>query len=107
PPDLINIEGTHEQNVKNEQIITQPTKGPSGNNTEVSVSISESLVLDVPRSYISSQTSTSSNPVPQDRWSKYQHIELVNIIGDPGEGMFTRSMAAMLITASASECLFA
>ncbi|GJW91645.1 retrovirus-related pol polyprotein from transposon TNT 1-94 [Tanacetum coccineum] len=77
PPDLINTEGTHEQNIKNEQIITQPTKGPSGNNTEVSV------------------------------WSKDQHIELVNIIGDPGEGMLTRSMAAKLITASASECLFA
>ncbi|GJU89599.1 retrovirus-related pol polyprotein from transposon TNT 1-94 [Tanacetum coccineum] len=54
PPDLINTEGTHEQNVQNEQIITQLTEGPSGNNTEVS-----------------------------DRWSKDQHIELVNIIGDP------------------------
>ncbi|GJZ98103.1 retrovirus-related pol polyprotein from transposon TNT 1-94 [Tanacetum coccineum] len=42
-----------------------------------------------------------------DRWSKYQHIKLVNIIADPGEGMLTRSMAANLITASASECLFA
>ncbi|GKB79410.1 retrovirus-related pol polyprotein from transposon TNT 1-94 [Tanacetum coccineum] len=39
PPDLINTEGTHEQNVQNEQIITQPTKGPSENNTEVLVSI--------------------------------------------------------------------
>ncbi|GJZ61650.1 retrovirus-related pol polyprotein from transposon TNT 1-94 [Tanacetum coccineum] len=28
------------------------------------------------------------------------------IIGDPGEGMLTRSMAAKLTTASASECLF-
>ncbi|GKF10684.1 retrovirus-related pol polyprotein from transposon TNT 1-94, partial [Tanacetum coccineum] len=41
-----------------------------------------------------------------DRWSKDQHIELVDIIGDPGEGMLTRSMAAKLTTASASECLF-
>ncbi|GJU02645.1 retrovirus-related pol polyprotein from transposon TNT 1-94 [Tanacetum coccineum] len=75
PPDLINTEGTHEQNVQNDQMITQPTDVPSGNNTE-------------------------------DRWSRDQHIELVNIIGDPGEGMLTKSMAAKLIAASASGCLF-
>ncbi|GJR97604.1 reverse transcriptase domain-containing protein [Tanacetum coccineum] len=34
-------------------------------------------------------------------------LNLVNIIGDPGEDMLTRSMAAKLTTASASECLFA
>ncbi|GKA46174.1 retrovirus-related pol polyprotein from transposon TNT 1-94 [Tanacetum coccineum] len=70
PPDLINAEGTHEQNVQNEQIITQPTEGPSGNNTEVLVSISKSLVPDVPQSHISNQASTSSHHIPQDRWSK-------------------------------------
>ncbi|GJR88240.1 retrovirus-related pol polyprotein from transposon TNT 1-94 [Tanacetum coccineum] len=75
PPDLINTEGTHEQNVQNDQMITQPTDIPSGNNTE-------------------------------DRLSRDQHIELVNIIGDHGEGMLTRSMAAKLTAASASECLF-
>ncbi|GKE54529.1 hypothetical protein Tco_1489685 [Tanacetum coccineum] len=106
-PDLINTKETHEQNVQNEQITTQPTEGPSGNNIEVSVSINESLVPDVPQSHISNQASTSSHPAPQDRWSKDQHIELVNIIGDPGEGMLTRSMAAKLTAASASECLFA
>ncbi|GJU48808.1 retrovirus-related pol polyprotein from transposon TNT 1-94 [Tanacetum coccineum] len=31
----------------------------------------------------------------------------MNIIGDPGKGMLTRSMAAKLTAASASECLFA
>nr|GEY02306.1 retrovirus-related Pol polyprotein from transposon TNT 1-94 [Tanacetum cinerariifolium] len=41
-----------------------------------------------------------------DRWSRDQHIKLVNIIGDPREGMLTKSMAAKLITASASKCLF-
>ncbi|GKC48333.1 retrovirus-related pol polyprotein from transposon TNT 1-94, partial [Tanacetum coccineum] len=99
--------GTHEQNVQNDQMITQPTDVPSGNNTEVSGSITESLVPDVTQSHISNQASTSSHLVPQDRWSRDQHIELVNIIGDPGEGMLTRSMAAKLTTASASECLFA
>ncbi|GKA66798.1 retrovirus-related pol polyprotein from transposon TNT 1-94, partial [Tanacetum coccineum] len=39
PPNLINTEGTHEQNVQNDQMITQPTDIPSG-------SITESLVPD-------------------------------------------------------------
>ncbi|GJR03391.1 retrovirus-related pol polyprotein from transposon TNT 1-94 [Tanacetum coccineum] len=107
PPDPINTEGTHEQNIQNDQMITQPTDVPSGNNTEVSGSIIEPLVPDVTQSHITNQASTSSHPVPQDRWSRDQHIELVNIIGDPGEGMLTRSMAAKLTAASASECLFA
>ncbi|GJR36581.1 retrovirus-related pol polyprotein from transposon TNT 1-94 [Tanacetum coccineum] len=58
-------------------------------------------------SHITNQASTSSHPIPQDRWSRDQHIELVNIIGDPGESMLTRSMAAKLTAAIASECLFA
>nr|GEY09583.1 retrovirus-related Pol polyprotein from transposon TNT 1-94 [Tanacetum cinerariifolium] len=107
PPDLINTEGTHEQNVQNDQIITQPTEGPSGNNTKILVSINESLVPDIPQSHISNQASISSHLVPRDKWSKYQHIKLVNIIGNPGEGMLTRSIAAKLTAASASECLFA
>ncbi|GJX28201.1 retrovirus-related pol polyprotein from transposon TNT 1-94 [Tanacetum coccineum] len=76
PPDLINTEGIHEQNIQNDQMITQPTDVSTGSNTE-------------------------------DRLLRDQHIKLVNIIGDPGEGMLTRSMAAKLIAASASECLFA
>ncbi|GJR05618.1 retrovirus-related pol polyprotein from transposon TNT 1-94 [Tanacetum coccineum] len=106
PPDPINIEGRHEQNVQKDQMITQPTDVPSGNNTKVSGSITEPLVLDITLSHITNQASTSSHPVPQDRWSRDQHIKLVNIIGNPGEGMLTRSMAAKLITALANECLF-
>ncbi|GKC35135.1 hypothetical protein Tco_1047519, partial [Tanacetum coccineum] len=87
-------------------MITQPTDVPSGNNTKVSGSNTESLVPNVTQSHISNQASTSSHPVPQDRWSRDQHIELVNIISDPGEGMLTRSMAAKLTAASASKCLF-
>nr|GEU33358.1 copia protein [Tanacetum cinerariifolium] len=45
------------------------------------------------------------NEERKDRWSRDQHIELVNIIGDPGEGMLTRSMAAKLTDASASESI--
>nr|GFC92947.1 hypothetical protein [Tanacetum cinerariifolium] len=47
PLDLINIEWTHEQNVQNDQMITQPTDEPSRNNTKVLGSITESLVPDV------------------------------------------------------------
>nr|GEW08897.1 putative ribonuclease H-like domain-containing protein [Tanacetum cinerariifolium] len=57
--------------------------------------------------HILNQASTSSHPAPQDRWSRDQHIKLVNIMGNPGEGMLTRSMAAKLIATPASECLFA
>ncbi|GKE99998.1 hypothetical protein Tco_0023349, partial [Tanacetum coccineum] len=45
-------------------------------------------------------------PAPQDRWSKDKHIELFNIIGNPGAGMLTRAMAKELSAASAHECLF-
>ncbi|GJV51120.1 retrovirus-related pol polyprotein from transposon TNT 1-94 [Tanacetum coccineum] len=45
-------------------------------------------------------------PAPQDRCSKDKHIELVNIIGNPGAGMLTRAMAKELSAASAHECLF-
>ncbi|GKA20568.1 retrovirus-related pol polyprotein from transposon TNT 1-94 [Tanacetum coccineum] len=45
-------------------------------------------------------------PAPQDRWSQDRHIELVNIIGNPGAGMLTRAMAKQLSVASAHECLF-
>ncbi|GKC69079.1 hypothetical protein Tco_1114962, partial [Tanacetum coccineum] len=107
PLDPINTEGTHEQNVQNDQMITQPTDVPSGNNKEVSGSITEPLVPHVTLSHITNQASTSSHPVSKDRWSRDQHIELVNIIGNPSEGMLTRSMAAKLTTASANECLFA
>ncbi|GJT18618.1 retrovirus-related pol polyprotein from transposon TNT 1-94 [Tanacetum coccineum] len=101
PPDLINTEGTHEQNVQDEQIISQPTESPLWDNTEASLHITELLIPDITQSQISNSISTSSHPVPQDRWSKDQHIKLENIIGDPGEGMCTKSMAAKLTAASA------
>ncbi|GJV53629.1 retrovirus-related pol polyprotein from transposon TNT 1-94 [Tanacetum coccineum] len=54
-----------------------------------------------------SMEATSSHPAPHDKWSRDQHIKLVNIIGEPTEGTLTRSMAAKMTAASASECLFA
>nr|GEY95481.1 retrovirus-related Pol polyprotein from transposon TNT 1-94 [Tanacetum cinerariifolium] len=64
PPDLINTERTHEQNFQDDQMITQPTDVPSGNNTEVSTPITEPLVPDVTQSHISNQASISSHPAP-------------------------------------------
>ncbi|GJQ97549.1 retrovirus-related pol polyprotein from transposon TNT 1-94 [Tanacetum coccineum] len=45
-------------------------------------------------------------PAPQDRWSQDKHIELVIIIGNPGEGILTRAMAKQISDALAHECLF-
>ncbi|GJS11792.1 retrovirus-related pol polyprotein from transposon TNT 1-94 [Tanacetum coccineum] len=106
PPDPTNTEGIQEQNVKDEQISNQPTKKSLGNNTKIFVTINESLVPEVIQSQNTNHASTSSYPVAQDRWSKDQHIEFVNIISDPGKGMLTKSMVAKLTTASASECIF-
>ncbi|GJX61110.1 hypothetical protein Tco_0294010, partial [Tanacetum coccineum] len=113
-PNLINTEGIHEQNILDEQIIIQNlgvpsgsnTKEPSRHNNDISVPVIESSVPDVPQSHMPNQASTSSHSIPRDRWSREQHIELVNIIGNPGEGMLTRSIIAKLTAALVSECLF-
>ncbi|GJW93159.1 retrovirus-related pol polyprotein from transposon TNT 1-94 [Tanacetum coccineum] len=80
PPNLMNTEGTQKQNVQNELINSQPTKETLGNNIETLVPITEPLVPKVPKSQIFHHASTSSHPASQDRWPRYQHIELVNII---------------------------
>ncbi|GJW67428.1 retrovirus-related pol polyprotein from transposon TNT 1-94 [Tanacetum coccineum] len=45
-------------------------------------------------------------PVPQDRWSREKHIELVNIIGEPLAGITTRSRIRDSEAAFAHECLY-
>ncbi|GKA82842.1 retrovirus-related pol polyprotein from transposon TNT 1-94 [Tanacetum coccineum] len=47
-----------------------------------------------------------ATPTPQDRWSREKHIELVNIVGNPGTSMLIRAMAKELSVASAHESLF-
>ncbi|GJU90100.1 retrovirus-related pol polyprotein from transposon TNT 1-94 [Tanacetum coccineum] len=44
--------------------------------------------------------------IPQDRWSRENHIELVNIIGEPLTGITTRRKIRDSDAASASECLY-
>ncbi|GJS79717.1 hypothetical protein Tco_0729598 [Tanacetum coccineum] len=45
-------------------------------------------------------------PVPQDRWSREKHIDLVNILGEPQAGVTTRSRIRDSKAASAHECLY-
>ncbi|GKD68217.1 retrovirus-related pol polyprotein from transposon TNT 1-94 [Tanacetum coccineum] len=103
---------------KNSTLIEAARTMMNGLDTPLSLKLYEYLTLEdnrlrkliklpLMRSPIIHHASTSSNPAPQDRWSRDQHIKLVNIIGEPTEGMLVRSMAAKLTAASASECLFA
>ncbi|GJY54872.1 retrovirus-related pol polyprotein from transposon TNT 1-94 [Tanacetum coccineum] len=48
----------------------------------------------------------SEPPIPQDRWSRDRHIELVNIIGEPLDGVTTRSRIRDTKAALAHECLY-
>ncbi|GJR62294.1 retrovirus-related pol polyprotein from transposon TNT 1-94 [Tanacetum coccineum] len=107
PPDLINTKGTQVQEVQTKQNNYQPTKETSRNNTKTLVPITEPLIPEVPQSQSIHHATISSYLIAQDRWPRDQHIELVNIIGDPGEGMLTKSMTAKLTAALACECLFA
>ncbi|GJS07215.1 hypothetical protein Tco_0364011 [Tanacetum coccineum] len=45
-------------------------------------------------------------PIPQDRWSREKHIDLVNILGEPQPGVTTRSRIRDSETASTHECLY-
>nr|GEW62248.1 hypothetical protein [Tanacetum cinerariifolium] len=50
--------------------------------------------------------SVSDLPIPQDRWSRDKHIDLVNIIGEPLAGITTKSRIRDSDVASAFECLY-
>ncbi|GJV95169.1 reverse transcriptase domain-containing protein [Tanacetum coccineum] len=72
-----------------------------------SPNVEDTLVHDtisIPNHSLSIPSMTS--PAPQDRWSQDKHIKLVNIIGDIGAGMLTRSIARELSATLAHECLF-
>ncbi|GJU10246.1 retrovirus-related pol polyprotein from transposon TNT 1-94 [Tanacetum coccineum] len=54
----------------------------------------------------SSADIASGHPIPQDRWSREKHIELVNIIGEHQAVITTRSKVRESKAASAHECLY-
>nr|GEY83494.1 hypothetical protein [Tanacetum cinerariifolium] len=87
PPDEFQEDDPSRQ-YQNDQVINQPTDASSGNNTKDHGPIIEPLVPDVTRSHISNQAFTSSHPAPQDRWSRDQHIKLVNIIAIGSKWIF-------------------
>nr|GEV08775.1 RNA-directed DNA polymerase, eukaryota, reverse transcriptase zinc-binding domain protein [Tanacetum cinerariifolium] len=67
---------------------------------EEDTSVQNTILIPNPSSSISSIVT----PAPQNKWSQYKYIELVNIIGNPGAGMLIRAVAKELSTASAHEC---
>ncbi|GJW13640.1 hypothetical protein Tco_0017773 [Tanacetum coccineum] len=83
-------------NTKDVQI-TKPLSSPTKDTSTPNVvsSIQTESPLSIP---------SMASLAPQDRWYKDKHIELVNIIGNPGAGMLTRAMAKELSAALAHEC---
>nr|GEY41935.1 hypothetical protein [Tanacetum cinerariifolium] len=53
-----------------------------------------------------SAESILQTPVPQDRWSREKHIELVNIIGKPLNDIITKSRVRDSEAASAHKCMY-
>ncbi|GJR55888.1 retrovirus-related pol polyprotein from transposon TNT 1-94 [Tanacetum coccineum] len=79
-----------------DQVINEPD---NIDHVEVQVSIINDQIREV-------VPSSSNPPLPQDRWSRDKHIELVNIIGEPLGGVNTRSKVRDSEAASAHECLY-
>ncbi|GJR12426.1 retrovirus-related pol polyprotein from transposon TNT 1-94 [Tanacetum coccineum] len=99
----------HSNHTNNEQIIdnllntkdiqiSEHLSSPSVENT----SVQNTIPILTPPLPIPSMVTLA----PQDRWSQDKHIELVNIIGNPGAEMLTRAIAKQLSAALAYECLF-
>ncbi|GJX78301.1 retrovirus-related pol polyprotein from transposon TNT 1-94 [Tanacetum coccineum] len=86
------------QTNQNDQSIFEHSSSPREGDT----SIQNTILIPNPPLPIPSVVT----PAPQDRWSQDKHIELVNIIGNPGAGMLTRAMVKQLGAATAHECLF-
>nr|GEW41391.1 retrovirus-related Pol polyprotein from transposon TNT 1-94 [Tanacetum cinerariifolium] len=84
PPDLIYTEGTHEQNVQDDQMITQPTDVPSGNNTKVLRPITEPLVLDVTHIAAKLRAASTSECLFADFLSKIEPKKVSEALKHPG-----------------------
>ncbi|GJS48058.1 retrovirus-related pol polyprotein from transposon TNT 1-94 [Tanacetum coccineum] len=82
------------KDVQTSEPLSSPTEDASVSNTNP---VLTNHSLSIP-----SMASTA----PQEKWSHDKHIELVNIIGNPGARMLTRAMPKELSVASAHECLF-
>ncbi|GJU35737.1 retrovirus-related pol polyprotein from transposon TNT 1-94 [Tanacetum coccineum] len=100
-PVVLETEVSSDQNGQtnqNDQSISEHSSSPKVEDTSVQNTIPiPNPPLPIP---------SGVTPAPQDRWSQDKHIELVNIIGNPGARILTRAMAKKLSAASAHECLF-
>nr|GEV08386.1 retrovirus-related Pol polyprotein from transposon TNT 1-94 [Tanacetum cinerariifolium] len=72
-------------------------------NSDSSIPNSEDVVL-APEEVVHPESADTL--IPQDRWSREKHIELVNIIGEPLAGITTRSRIRDSKAASMHECLY-
>ncbi|GJY18393.1 retrovirus-related pol polyprotein from transposon TNT 1-94 [Tanacetum coccineum] len=109
PYDFVSPEEHDElQHANNDQVSIEPDHLESADtleHAEVQISVlNEQTTEASPSPLILSQT--SELPAPQDRWSRDRHIELVNIIGKPLDGVTTRSRIRDSKAASAHECLY-
>nr|GEU75063.1 hypothetical protein [Tanacetum cinerariifolium] len=88
--------------------LDQPKSYDSLESAEIQDNIINELISDVqPTPILSPSAEGILQPyVPQDRWSRKKHIELVNIIGEPLVGITTRSRVRDSEAASVQECLY-
>ncbi|GJX30785.1 retrovirus-related pol polyprotein from transposon TNT 1-94 [Tanacetum coccineum] len=91
----------------NHPALSEPNHLKSDDNlelAEIQDNVTNEPIIDIHHS--PSDEDMHLSPVPQDRWSRKKHIELVNIIEEPLAGITTRSRASDLEAASAHECLY-
>nr|GEW17016.1 retrovirus-related Pol polyprotein from transposon TNT 1-94 [Tanacetum cinerariifolium] len=92
----------------NDQVLSEPNQHESGENlkhAEFQTSILNKQTTGASPTPLTLSKTTNSF-VPQDRWSRDKHRELVNIIGEPLDGVTTRSKIRDSKAASAHECLY-
>nr|GEY49531.1 hypothetical protein [Tanacetum cinerariifolium] len=99
----------HSNHTSDEQIINNlpNTKDIQISEHSSSLRVEDTLAhntIIIPNSSLS--ISSMVTPALQDRWYQDKHIELVNIIRNPGVGMLTRAMTKELGAASAHEYFF-
>nr|GEY42497.1 hypothetical protein [Tanacetum cinerariifolium] len=87
----------------NDQVLNETNHHESTENLE-HAKVQTSVLNEQTSETSLTQTLSITNPfVPQDRWSRDKHIELVNIIGEPMDGVTTRSRVRGFEAASAHE----
>nr|GEU55547.1 uncharacterized mitochondrial protein AtMg00810-like [Tanacetum cinerariifolium] len=88
--------------------IGHPESAATFKSTDLQEYDKDESIDDQPALYVISPLadSISGPPVPQDKWSRDKHINLVNIIGKPLASITTKSKIRDSDYASASECLY-